>query len=65
MENAQNSLGKDFSFLDNSIWIGCVKLSPLRRDYMSSAVNVWTKSPNILRITKRDFFEMNCLHSDQ
>ena len=33
---------KAFCFGDNSIWIGCVKLSLLRREYLSSAVNVLT-----------------------
>ena len=56
MKNAKNSLEKDFSFLDSCIWIGCVKLSVLRREYLPSAVNVLTNSPNFLHITKRDSF---------
>ena len=45
LKNAQNSSEKDLSFLDNCIWIGCVKLSLLRTEYFSSAVNVLTRSP--------------------
>ena len=48
-----------FCFLDNCIWIGCFKLSLLRREYLLSTVNVLTKSPKILQITKRDFLQLN------
>ena len=48
----------------NSIWIGCFKLPLLRREYLSSAVNVLTKSLQILHITETDYFHLNCLHSD-
>ena len=48
-----------------SFWIACFKLSVLRGKYLSSAVNVWRNSPKILHITKRDFFQMNFLDSDQ
>ena len=37
----------------------------LRREYLSSAVNVLTNKLKILHITKRDSFQLNCLHSDQ
>ena len=37
----------------------------LRREYLSSEVNGLTNSPEILHITNRDFFQLNCLHSDQ
>ena len=43
-----------FSFLDINIWICCIKLSLLRREYMSWVVNVPTNNPKILYITKRD-----------
>ena len=36
--------------------IGCVKLSLLRREYLSSAVNVLTNSYKALHLTKTDFF---------
>ena len=41
------------------------KLSLLRREYLSSAVNVLTNCPKIFHITKIDFFQLNCVHSDQ
>ena len=31
----------------------------LRREYVDSAVNVLTNSPNILGLTKADFFQLN------
>ena len=34
-------------------------------EYLSSAVNVLTKTINILHVTKRDFFQLNYLPSDQ
>ena len=52
-------------FWDNSIWIGFVKLSLLRREYLSRAVNALTNTFKTLHIIKRDFFQPNCLHSDQ
>ena len=55
----------DFSFWDNSIWIGSVELSLLRREYLSSAVNVLTSSLKIFHITKKDFFQLNSLDSNQ
>ena len=54
-----------FCFRDNSIGISCVKLSLLRREYLSSAVSVLTTSPKILHITKADFFQSICVHIDQ
>ena len=49
----------------NFIWIGCIKLSLLRREYLSSAVNVLTNSPIIFHVTKRDFFLLKWLNSDR
>ena len=37
----------------------------LRREYLTLTVNGLTKSPNILHITKRDFFQLSFLYSDQ
>ena len=54
-----------FLNLSNSISIGCVKLSLLRREYLSSAGNVLTNNPKILHTTKRDSFQLNFLHSNQ
>ena len=56
---------KVFAFWENCIWRCCHKLSLLRREYLSSSVNVSTNSPMILHVTKRDFFQQNILHSDQ
>ena len=56
---------KVFLFRDDWIWIGCVKLSLLRREYLWEAVSVLKNIYKILPITKRAFFEPNCLHSDQ
>ena len=42
-------------FKDNGIWTCCVKVFILRPEYMYSAVNVLTNSPNILDLTKADF----------
>ena len=53
------------SFRDNCIWIGYVKLYLLRREYMSLAVNMLTRGLKTSYITKRDFFQLNSLHSDQ
>ena len=56
---------KKFCLWDKFIWIGCVKLSLLRREYFSSAVNVLTNSFKILHNTKRDFLQLNYVHNDQ
>ena len=56
---------KTFSFSDNSISSGSVKLSLLRREYLSSAANLLKKSLKILHIPQRDFFHLNCLLTDQ
>ena len=54
-----------FCFLGNCIWIGCVKLSLLRREFLSFVVNALNNRTKILHIIKRDFFRSNFLHSDQ
>ena len=51
-------------FLDNGVRIGCVKLSLLRREYLSSAVNVLTNTYKALHLTKTDFFPLNYLQND-
>ena len=58
-EECRKKWEEDFCYFDNCIWIGCVKLSLLRREYLSSVVNVWKHSPKIFHITKRHFFELN------
>ena len=47
-QNCRNKFRKCFFFWDNCIWIGCLKLSLLRRENLSSAVNMLT---NILRLS--------------
>ena len=42
-----------------------VKLSLLRRECFSSAVNVLTNSYKALRLSKTDFFRLNYLQNDQ
>ena len=54
-----------FLFRDNGIWIGSVKLSLFRREYLSSAVNMLTNNLNILHSNKRNFFRLNYLQSYQ
>ena len=64
-QNGKRKSGKNFYFWDNCIWRCCYKLSLLRTKCFSLAVNVLTNSSKIFHITKRDFFQLNCLHSDQ
>ena len=64
-KNAKKNSEKFFCFWDNCIWIGCVKLSLLRREYLPSALSVLGNSLEILHITNRNFLKVNCLHSDQ
>ena len=56
---------KFFRFWDNCIWKCCNKLPLLRKEYLSSLVNLLTNSSKILHLTKSDFFRLHCLHSDQ
>ena len=50
---------KFFRFKDKGVWTCCVKVCILRREYVYSAVNVLTNSPNILDLTKAGFFQLN------
>ena len=61
----KKKIRKSFLFRDNCVQIGCVKLSLLRREYLSSAVNVLTNSYKALRLSKTDFFRLNYLPNDQ
>ena len=54
-----------FFLRDNCISIGCLKLSVLRGGYLSSAVNMLTNILKTFHITKRDFLQLNYLHSEQ
>ena len=64
-ENPQKNWEKSDCFWDKCIWICCVKFPLLRREYLSSAVNVLTNILNISHVTKRDSFQLNYLHNDQ
>ena len=61
----QKKIRKSFLFGDNCVQICCVKLSLLRREYLSSAVNVLKNSYKALRLTKTDFFRLNYLPNDK
>ena len=50
---------KVFCFKDKGVWTCCVKVCIFRPEYMYLAVNVLTKSPSILDLTKADFFQLN------
>ena len=56
---------KLFVFEIICVGIGCVKLCLLRRECLSSVVNVLTHSYKALRLTKTDFFRLNYLPNDQ
>ena len=56
---------KLFVFIDNGVQLGCVKLSLLRREYLSSALSVLTNSFKALCLTKTDFFRLNYIPDDQ
>ena len=56
---------KLFSFSDNFIWIGIIKLSLLRTGYFSLVADVLTSSVKIWRLNKREFYEHNFLASDE
>ena len=55
---------KIFSSLDNWIWTGCFKISPLSREYLSSGVNVLTNGLKILDTITIDILKLNCSQSD-
>ena len=56
---------KIFVFGINAFEFICVKLSPLRREYLPSALSGLANSLEILHITNRDFLQLNYLHSDK
>ena len=51
-------------FWDNAVRIGCVNLSLLRSEYLSSAVNVLTNTHKALHLSKTEFFQVNYLQND-
>ena len=44
-----------FCFWDKGIWIFCIPLSLLWREYLSLAVNVWRKGLKNFHVSKSDF----------
>ena len=60
-KNAEKSCS---CFWDNWVRRCCNKLCLLRTEYLPSTVNVLTNSPNILHITRGDFFQLNYIHGD-
>ena len=63
-ENKKKHAQKIICFWDNCIWIGCVKLSLLRRQYLTLSVNLLTNSYKVLHIIKRDFFRLKSVQND-
>ena len=61
----QNKIQKVFSFWDNSMWMGCIKLSLLGTEHLSTALIVLTKRLKLSHITKRDFLELNWIPVEQ
>ena len=51
----KNKGEKMFCILDKSIWIVCINLSLLLREYLSSAVNVLRKGLKNFHVSKSDF----------
>ena len=54
-KTAEENWVKVFCLCYNCIWICCIKLSLLRREYLSSEVNVWTNSLKIFQSVKVTF----------
>ena len=64
-ENTRKHCEKAFNFWDNCVRIGSIKFSLLRREYLSSAINVLINSYKALGLTKTDFFRLNYLPNYQ
>ena len=54
-KNAEKISEKIFGFWDKCIWIVCIQLSLLIREYLSSAVNVLRKGLKNIYVSKSDF----------
>ena len=64
--NGEKNWEKVVCFWDNCIWIiGIVRVSLLRKGYLSLAANVLTSSPKTWHVNKRDFFQLKWLESYQ
>ena len=60
-ENTLKNPEKVFSFWDNCMWMGSIKLSLLGREHMSTAFILLRNSLKLSHITKRDFLPLNSL----
>ena len=47
------------------MWMGCIKLSLLGREHLSTALIVLTNSLNLWHIPENDLLQLNCLPVDQ
>ena len=47
------------------MWMGCIELSVLGREHLSTALIVLTNSLKLLYIAERDFLQLNCVLVDQ
>ena len=69
LKNAAKNSEKVFWYLDNCIWIGIVKLSPLRTGYFSSAANLLKRSRRFcvsIRETFSNYIDLEVInHYDQ
>ena len=65
MRSLRKTSEKFFLFWDKCISRCWNEFSLLGREHLSLTVNGLTNSPKILHITKRNFFKLNCLPSDQ
>ena len=63
LKNAHKNSKNFFFFCDKSIWIVWIELFLLKREYLSSAVNVLAKSLNSLHVTRSFFFQLNYLQN--
>ena len=64
-KKAAKNLEKVHCLWDHCIWICIVNLSLWRTRYFSSAAIVFTSSPKIWHVHKRDFFRLNFFGSDR
>ena len=56
LQKCKNKNWHQFScFWDNCLWIGCVKVFVLRKEYFPRVVNALANTFQILHISKRDF----------
>ena len=60
-KNAQKNSEKMFCFLDKCLWIVCIHLSLLIREYIWSAVNVLRKVLKNFHVSNSDFFNSSFL----